>query len=184
MEATQTFINHGMMDHTKILKIIEDNNLDWDEYTARQEIFAPHYYTKSIPIIFNKNLNFNFFKIEPTNLYPLFENEILEIEHIINKSTNEDGKIIRVLLVKLPSKKSIFPHVDGSKTLSLCRRIHIPIQTNENCFFIVGGDKRNLKLGEMWEINNDKQMHSVDNLGESDRIHLIVDWVQVSLLES
>jgi hypothetical protein len=47
----------------------------------------------------------------------------------------------------------------------------------------VGEDKRNLKLGEIWEINNDKKEHSVDNLGETDRIHLIVDWVEESLFQ-
>jgi hypothetical protein len=185
MEATQTFINHGMMDHTKILKIIEDNNLDWDEYTERQnKNNTEHVHTKTIPIIFDKSFNFNSFKIMPTNIFPLFENELLEIENIVKKSTNEDGKLLRALLVKLTAGKSIRPHVDiVGGSLIVCRRIHIPIQTNENCFFTVGDDKKNLKLGEMWEINNDKKMHSVDNLGETDRIHLIVDWVQVSLLE-
>lgn len=183
MEVTQTFINHGMIDHSEILKIIEDNNLDWNEYTARQEKYTTHCHTKTIPIIFDKSFNLNSFKIIPTDYFSLFENEILKIENLISKSTNEDGKIIRALLVKLPSGKSIRPHIDRSTTLSLCRRIHIPIQTNENCFFTVGGDKKNLKLGEMWEINNDKRMHSVENLGKYDRIHLIVDWAQASLLE-
>jgi hypothetical protein len=69
-------------------------------------------------------------------------------------------------------------------SLVICRRIHIPIQTNEDCFFTVGDDKRNLRLGELWEINNDKQKHSVDNFGNTDRIHLIVDWIEESLFET
>jgi hypothetical protein len=114
----------------------------------------------------------------------LFEDEILKIEEKIKSSTGENGKIMRALLVNLTAGKSIVPHVDTvGFTLVLCRRIHIPIQTNENCFFTVGGDKRNLKLGEIWEINNDKKEHSVDNLGETDRIHLIVDWVEESLFQ-
>jgi hypothetical protein len=90
---------------------------------------------------------------------------------------------MRALLVNLPSGKLIPFHIDSGFTLASCRRIHIPIQTNENCFFTVGNDKRNLKLGELWEINNDKIQHSVENLGETDRIHLIVDWVEQSLFE-
>jgi hypothetical protein len=35
----------------------------------------------------------------------------------------------------------------------------------------------------MWEINNDKKMHSAENLGQTDRIHLIVDWIEESLFE-
>jgi aspartyl/asparaginyl beta-hydroxylase (cupin superfamily) len=91
---------------------------------------------------------------------------------------------MRALLVKLTSGKSIRPHVDVvGFSLVIGRRIHIPIQTNDDCFFTVGDDKRNLKLGELWEINNDKKMHSVENFGDTDRIHLIVDWIEESLFE-
>jgi hypothetical protein len=31
-----------------------------------------------------------------------------------------------------------------------------------------------MKAGELWEINN-HQLHSVENNGEEDRIHLIID---------
>ena len=33
-----------------------------------------------------------------------------------------------------------------------------------------------LKEGEVWEINNVKKLHSVSNKGNSDRIHLLLDW--------
>jgi len=184
MEKNQTFINHGKINIENILKIIEVNNLDWDEFTDRQKrLTLVHSQTKTIPIIFDKSFDFDSFKIVPTNHYPLFQEEISKLETIISSNTNEDGKIIRAILVNLPSEKSIPIHKDYGKTLVSCRRIHIPIQTNENCFFTVGDDKRNLKLGELWEINNDKMEHSVDNLGETDRIHLIVDWVEQSILK-
>jgi len=184
MELKDTFLLHGTIDINPIINIIKNNNLDWDEFIDRQMKFVVHSQTKTIPIIFDKNFNFLSFKIHFTNLYSLFENEISKIEKMIRENTNENGKIMRAILVNLPSGKSIPPHVDGGITLVHCRRIHIPIQTNENCFFTVGDDKRNLKLGEMWEINNDKKTHSVDNFGDDDRIHLIVDWVELSLLES
>ena len=179
MDATETFINHGDYNVENILKIINDNNLDWDEFTDRQKRYGTeHIHTKTIPIIFDKSFNFNHLKIIPTTHYPLFKEEITKIEDIIKHNTGENGKIMRALLVKLTAGESIRPHVD------ICRRIHIPIQTNEDCFFTVGDDKRNLRLGELWEINNDKQKHSVDNFGNTDRIHLIVDWIEESLFES
>jgi hypothetical protein len=184
MNHTDTFHLHGKIDIEPILKIISDNNMDWDEYTDRQKKYLAHTHTKTIPIIFDKSFNFNHLKIIPTEHYQLFEEEILKIEEKIKSSTGENGKIMRALLVNLTAGKSIVPHVDTvGFTLVLCRRIHIPLQTNEKCFFTVGGDKRNLKLGEIWEINNDKKEHSVDNLGETDRIHLIVDWVEESLFQ-
>jgi hypothetical protein len=184
MNHTDTFQLHGKIDIEPILKIILDNNLDWDEYTDRQKKYLAHIHTKTIPLIFDKSFNFNHLKIIPTEHYQLFEEEILKIEEKIKLSTGENGKIMRAILVNLTAGKSIVPHVDTvGLTLVLCRRIHIPIQTNESCFFTVGDDKRNLKLGEIWEINNDKKEHSVDNLGETDRIHLIVDWVEESLFQ-
>jgi hypothetical protein len=185
MDYNDTFILHGKIDVEPIKKIIEDNNLDWDEFTDRQKRFgSEHVHTKTIPIIFDKSFNFNHLNIIPTENYPLFKDEISKIEDVVRKSTNEEGKIMRALLVKLTSEKSIRPHVDiVGFSLVVCRRIHIPIQTNDDCFFTVGDDRRNLKLGEVWEINNDKKRHSVDNLGKTDRIHLIVDWVEESLFQ-
>ena len=183
MKLEETFINYGTIDHRKILKIIEENNLDWDEFVDRQEKLDAHKHTKTIPIIFDKSFNFNNLSIPLTNLYPLFQNEISDIEKIINAKLATDGKIIRAIIVKLLSGKSIRPHIDRGESFSYCKRIHIPIKTNDECFFTVGDDKRNLLLGEVWEINNDKKLHSVDNFGDTDRIHLIVDWVEKSLLD-
>lgn len=185
MDYTDTFLFHGKIDVDPIIKIITDNNLGWDEYTERQnKRGTEHLYTKTIPIIFDKSFNFNHLKIIPTENYPLFIDEISKIEEQIKSNTGESGKIMRALLVKLTAGKSIRPHVDTvGFSLVVCRRIHIPIQTNDLCYFTVGDDKRNLKLGELWEINNDKKMHSVENKGDIDRIHLIVDWVENSLFE-
>jgi hypothetical protein len=186
MDKTETFLLHGKIDVNPILKIIEDNNLSWDEFLDRQKKYGTeHVHTKTIPIIFDKSFNFNHLNIIPTNNYPLFKEELSKIEEEIKKNTGENGKIMRALLVKLTSGKSIRPHIDTvGFSLVVCRRIHIPIETNDKCFFTVGDDKRNLKLGELWEINNDKKMHSVENFGDSDRIHLIVDWVEESLFSN
>lgn len=185
MDYTDTFLLHGKIDVEPIIKIINDNNLDWDAYTERQNKWGTeHLHTKTIPIIFDKSFDFNHLKIIPAEHYHLFVDELSKIEEQVKLNTGENGKIMRAILVKLTAGKSIRPHVDMvGFSLVVCRRIHIPIQTNDECYFTVGDDKRNLKLGELWEINNDKKMHSVENFGDTDRIHLIVDWVEESLLE-
>lgn len=185
MNHKDTFILHGTYDISTLTNILNSGKVDWDTYTDRQDRFkAAHGHTKTIPIIFDKSFNYDHLRIVPTEHYPLFKEELSKIEHLINSSTNQNGKIMRALLVKLNVGGSIPPHVDTvGFSLVVCRRIHIPLQTNNECYFTVGTDKRNLKLGEVWEINNDKQMHSVVNFGTTDRIHLIVDWVEESLLE-
>ena len=62
--------------------------------------------------------------------------------------------------------------------LKKSKRIHIPIVTNPECIFTVGDNSINMKVGEIWEMNNDKMQHSVHNNGDEDRIHLIIDWVE------
>jgi hypothetical protein len=179
MNITETFINHGVYDVDNIVKIMKDNNLDWDEFTVRQNSYREHIHTKTIPILFNPD--FNSTELIPSKNYSLFEEELSNIESIIRMNTGEEGHIIRSILVSLKSKKSIPPHVDiVGETLVTCRRIHIPIITNEKCYFKVGDDERNLKVGELWEINNDKLNHSVTNNGTTDRIHLIVDWLKTN----
>jgi len=55
-------------------------------------------------------------------------------------------------------------------------RVHIPIVTNDQITFMVGGEEKQMKVGEVWEINN-ATFHRVMNESNEDRIHLILDWV-------
>lgn len=53
-------------------------------------------------------------------------------------------------------------------------RIHVPITTNEDLFFEMGGERIRMGEGECWyaDFNLD---HSVDNRGTSARVHLVID---------
>jgi tetratricopeptide (TPR) repeat protein len=42
--------------------------------------------------------------------------------------------------------------------------------------FFVGGEKKNMRAGELWEINNGLA-HAVENRSDQDRIHIIIDWM-------
>jgi aspartyl/asparaginyl beta-hydroxylase (cupin superfamily) len=77
----------------------------------------------------------------------------------------------------LKSNSKIDKHIDAGKSLSICHRVHIPIITNKNVLFEIDNEIKNLKEGEMWEINNSEKIHSVVNNSNTDRIHLIVDWI-------
>jgi hypothetical protein len=55
-------------------------------------------------------------------------------------------------------------------------RVHIPVFTNPEVDFRVGGKRLDLKPGECWYINFNLP-HSVYNGGTTDRIHLVIDCV-------
>ena len=88
-----------------------------------------------------------------------------------------DGHIEVALLVNLPKNKKILPHTDsGDIHFFKTKRIHIPIITNDKCNFIVGDEMVQMKSGEIWEIDNANKVHSVNNDGDTDRIHLLIDY--------
>ena len=43
--------------------------------------------------------------------------------------------------------------------------------------FTVGEEEKNMRVGEMWEINNNDKSHSVINGSDIDRVHLILDYI-------
>ena len=53
-------------------------------------------------------------------------------------------------------------------------RLHIPIVTNSKVQFILDGAELTMLPGECW-YTNVNYVHSVANLGESDRYHLVID---------
>jgi hypothetical protein len=137
-------------------------------------MLEPHKETKTIPLIFDNDFRLS----NPTyfNQYETFKNEFKIIN---NKLKNIYGKgfLIRAILVMLESNGKISRHIDTGKSLSICHRVHIPIITNENVLFEINNEIKNLKEGEMWEINNSEKFHSVVNNSNKNRIHLIVDWI-------
>ncbi len=55
-------------------------------------------------------------------------------------------------------------------------RLHIPVRTNPDLVFMLGGARVMMREGECW-YNNFNLPHSVDNRGTTDRIHLVIDCV-------
>ena len=158
------------------------NNLPsqvWEEYSFRQKTFDVHKHTQTIPVIFDED--FRLYNPTHTKWYPLFEEDLKKLKQKASKVYG-DGYIVRCILVKLKAKKSIPTHVDGGESLNIARRIHVPIVTTHKVSFTVGDETKLMREGEMWEINNSRKKHSVQNTSSYDRIHLIFDYVPHSLL--
>ncbi len=56
-------------------------------------------------------------------------------------------------------------------------RIHIPIITNEEVYFILNGERLIMNPGEAWYTNVNLP-HSVANKGKTNRIHLVMDCIR------
>ena len=186
------FYNRGSFAVNEVESFISDWTHEWTLDTTRQSVTDsrpgeeqaqnPQKDTQAYHIArhslqwkpFDKYRN----SISNRDLYNLVLPIIGELEELHN------GTHGRVFLAKLPAKKSITAHADWQEYLLVSRRHHIPIITNANVHFTVGGETKAMRAGEVWEINNSK-VHSVVNDGEDDRVHLIIDIIPNELfLES
>jgi hypothetical protein len=148
----------------------------WNEFTFRQETYDVHAKTLTIPLIFSKD-----FESENVIYHPYFERFTDEIKVLtaIFEEKLGFGYITRAILVNLKANSTIPEHIDSGSSLDACHRMHIPLITNTQCDFRVGLETIQMKAGEIWEINNTNKIHSVKNLSNEDRIHLIVDWITI-----
>ena len=112
------------------------------------------------------------------------ENELnYFLNTVLNPFYNTNGIFLRAMLVKLLGNSTIDPHIDLGQNMNVTNRIHFPIRTNDNCFFISGETMKNLKQFEIWELNNSQKEHSVVNRSSEERIHLIVDYLPIKTFE-
>ena len=82
-----------------------------------------------------------------------------------------------LMVVKLLAGQEIAEHIDEGGIYNVAHRIHVPIYTNEECVFTVGGEEYRMAAGEIVEIDNTVP-HSVKN-GGADRVHLIMDVIGI-----
>ena len=117
----------------------------------------------------------------PTDFYDDFADLINPILQQLSAHFGDNGTFIRVLLARLKGKSEIKPHVDKGYSLINCNRLHIPLISNVDVTFFVGGESRKMGEGEIWEINN-ANVHAVTNKSDLARVHLIVDWTPTETL--
>ena len=146
-------------------------SLDWNYYKFRQIAHKVHAETLTVPLLFDELLQ----KVKIHRDFGLFISELEKIKAILSEKLGK-GEFQSALLINLPAGNKIKRHIDKGENFKKYHRIHIPIQTNSKCFFEVDNEIINMKEGEIWEINNDDKYHSVENAGETDRIHLLIDW--------
>lgn len=142
--------------------------------SGREKTYEVHKQTQALLLIHDDD----FRHYNPTyhDLYSEFRRELKPVFDYIADYFDNDGYIVRALFARLSGHGRIDTHTDGLFSLLKCHRIHIPIITNDQVVFTIGGEEKVLGEGEMWEINN-ATSHAVDNHSDVDRIHLIIDWV-------
>jgi tetratricopeptide (TPR) repeat protein len=163
--------NYNVADIKDALAKVEDAK--WRE-SGREKRFDIHRHTEALLLI--KFEDFRFTKPEFSDLYNQFRKVTQPLVAHIAKYYQDNGFVVRMVFAKLLPGGAIPEHTDTGYSLLNCHRIHIPIVSNKDNFFFVGGEQKIMQVGEFWEINN-ANLHSVNNQSDDDRIHLIIDWM-------
>tara|TARA_B100001109_G_C18863659_1_gene475507 strand:- start:5485 stop:6093 length:609 start_codon:yes stop_codon:yes gene_type:complete len=101
------------------------------------------------------------------------------LNSVATKMNYSTAEFPRVMLAKLPAKESIKAHIDASPAAQFPHKIHVPITTNDQTYFCFEKSKKQMKVGEAYEVNNNIK-HWAENKGNTDRIHLIFELFSVN----
>lgn len=85
------------------------------------------------------------------------------------------GEFPRVMLARMAPGGVILPHRDANPAAKWPHKIHVPLLTNDGVTFFIDGVGHRLAVGEAVEVSN-MAVHSVENAGTTDRIHLIFEY--------
>jgi Flp pilus assembly protein TadD len=165
---------HNDFDVTAIRQIVDDMPpAKWLE-SDRDRLFAVHRDTQALLMVHFEDYQYK--KPDYRDLYSELADNLQPVVDYVANYYQNNGFIVRMILAKLVAGGSIPKHTDAGFSLLNCHRVHLPIITNDDVVFSVGGEEINMRAGELWEINNGT-VHAVENRSSEDRVHLIIDWM-------
>ena len=171
---------HGKYDVSEIKKHVSKyTDKEWMLETDRQQIAIHHRKTQFYKISYFEFEEYpDFLNYEP-KLYKTANKVLADLVMPIVKDMEKvyNGKFGRIMLTKLFANQKITPHLDVMYDyFNIARRFHVPIITNDLVDFYVNKERKVMKEGECWEINN-KKIHAVENNSNEDRVHLLFDII-------
>ncbi len=157
--------------------ILGQEDIAWHEDEYRQKTYDQHNQTRSIVLVFTDASNWPEANVRKEPGWDRLAHVAMPVmQEIIKKHYPTGGEVIRAMAAKLLAGGKIKSHSDAHESFHCGHRIHVPITTNSKVWFTIDGRPYQFKVGQAYEINNQKQ-HSVANKGAEDRITFIFDYV-------
>ncbi|MBF98802.1 MAG: aspartyl beta-hydroxylase [Owenweeksia sp.] len=176
-DKPRTVRHLGEVDITKLREMVSKlEEQVWEEENEdKPNKFGALNKTRHIVFRFIVNSNTNRFYYNR----PVWEEWEEVLQPVLDQATQaynySRGAYPRIMLAKLPAGTLIHKHIDGSNAARLSHKIHVPLQTNEECYFFVNEEPFRMLEGQAYEVNN-LAMHWAENRGKTDRIHLIFEY--------
>ena len=187
MNFPGNFFHIGDIASAELKALVQNLSDDqWQSFAIRQKRYEVHQHTQTIGLVYDPDFRHSHGTRLP--MLEVFESALRPVlwmtaDHFEETPSAQElikesgaGYFIRASLVRLQAGSSIAEHKDMNFSLTHSHRVHLPIVTNDQVLFTVGNETRNLREGQLVEINN-RRFHSVQNNGPEDRVHLILDFV-------
>jgi hypothetical protein len=147
----------------------------WEIEDARKENqFLCFHHTRHIIFRFSENFT-ELRRSYSKPIWTVWQNRLVPIlEQVVAPYNFRLNTYPRVMLARLAAGYAIDRHRDGEGAFLFTHKIHIPIQTNDRASFFIKDKSFHLQEGFAYEVNN-LDVHAAENLGETDRIHLIFE---------
>ncbi len=166
MDIDGPFRELGAIDATALREaILSQEEAAWHEDEYRQQSYDVHDQTQSIVLVFTDGLKWPDTDVRKEPGWERLAGVAVPLmQEIIKKHDPVGGEVIRAMAAKLLAGGKIKSHSDVHESFHCGHRIHVPITTNSRVWFSIDGRPYQLKVGQAYEINNQKQ-HSVANKG-------------------
>ena len=168
-----------------LLKLLDAKPELWKEITDRQRFSkSPHKDTESIYVRGPLKMSI-YYVMWDTGSYDYPCMEYLKpalvplMRPILEKL--EVKEMGRVLIVNLKPCGHVKKHNDQGTYADYYSRFHLVLRSNEHCFQTCGNELQRFEVGDVWWFNH-KKLHTADNVGTTDRVHIIFDCVTNYLL--
>lgn len=157
--------------------ILAQEERAWHSNTYRQQRYDAHKMTNSIVMIFTDGTGWPQIEVQREAGWDLLAAQALPLMHrILADHYPLGGTIVRAMAARLEAGGVIKTHRDTHPSFHYGHRIHIPVVTNPRVRFMIDGRPYKLKVGRVYELNNQEQ-HSVMNKGSEGRINFIFDYI-------
>lgn len=122
-------------------------------------------------------LNYNHFKVSERE-WPILD---LTLPFLIEiKKHFPNHRFMKGEIYNCPAKTSQDLHVDPKILHRFCRRLHLPLLTNDSAFLTIGHNQYHLEPYHIYDFNN-MVPHGSYNAGDTTRIHIVVDLIEESV---
>ena len=159
-----------------IIDLDQYSNL-WGNFPERSNYEgSSHEHTDCLVFRSNSSGDPRDFQNETSSKWIAYPRNIICLAEALKNNFNTSD-IGRVMATALFPRKEIPSHIDEGIYSQSTLRFHIPLITTEHTVFTVGGEEFFLKEGCIYLINHLVE-HSVKNMSDDERIHLIIDLVR------